>query len=102
MSEVVPNNLIDTIKKNQIIEEIAKANPSIPIALLELIWDSVKKLDDKKLKQLRKGTYKFKKGKRINRREYKDGEIIRQSVEIVENAVPPVKNIVEIKDDDNV
>lgn len=102
MPEIVGNNLIDSIKKKQVIEEIASANPSIPPALLELIWDSVKKMDDRKLKQLRKGTYKFKQGQRIVRKEYEDGQVLKQSVEIMENAVPPVNNIIEIKDDDKV
>lgn len=84
------------------IEEIATANPSIPQALLEVIWDSVKKMDDRKLKQLRKGTYKFKPGQRINRKEYTDGQVLKQSVEIMEDAVPPVNNILEIKEDDKV
>ena len=84
------------------IEEIASANPSIPPALLEVIWDSVKKMDDRKLKQLRKGTYKFKPGQRINRKEYNDGDILTDSCEIMENAVPPVNNIVEIKEDDKI
>ena len=99
MTEIVSNNLIDTIKKKQVIEEIHNANPSIPPALLELIWDSVKKMDDRKLKQLRKGTYKFKKGQRIVRKEYKDGETLTGSCEIMEDAVPPVNNIIEIKDE---
>ena len=102
MPEIVQNNLIDTIKRKQVIEEIASANPSIPPALLEVIWDSVKKLDDRKLKQLRKGTYKFKPGERIVRKEYEDGQILKQSVEIMPDAVPPVNNILEIKDDDSV
>ena len=102
MPETVQNNLIDTIKKKQVIDEIANANPSIPAALLEVIWDSVKKLDDRKLKQLRKGTYKFKPGERIVRKEYHDGQVLKQSVEIMPDAVPPVNNILEIKEEDSV
>lgn len=76
--QIVPNNLIDTIKKEQIINEISKANPSIPEALLDFIWDSVKKLPEQKLKQIKKGQFKVKKGhQRITRREYKDGETIK-------------------------
>ena len=100
--EVVKPNLIEAIKKKQIIDEIHQANPSIPQALLDMIWDSVKKMDDRKLKQLKKGTYKFKPEQKIKRREYKDGEVIKQSVEIMENAVVPMNNIIELKDDDNV
>ena len=59
-------------------------------------------MDDRKLKQLRKGTYKFKPGQRINRKEYNDGDILTDSCEIMENAVPPVNNIVEIKEDDKI
>jgi|DEB0MinimDraft_10_1074344.scaffolds.fasta_scaffold47337_3 hypothetical protein len=99
MTEIVNNGLIDAIKKKQVIEEIHTANPSIPPALLELIWDSVKKMDDRKLKQLRKGTYKFKNGQRIVRKEYEDGQILTGSCEIMEDAVPPVNNILEIKDE---
>lgn len=92
MPEVVSNNLISTIKKNQIIQEIVKTNPTIPACLLELIWDSVKGMDEKTLKQLRKGNAKIKNP--IRRREYKDGEVIKGSCEIQENAIPPVREFV--------
>jgi len=83
-----------------VIEEIHSANPTIPTALLELIWDSVKKLDDRKLKQLRKGTYKFKPGQRIVRKQYEDGQVITGACEIVENATPPIKTILEENKDE--
>lgn len=90
----VRNNILDSIKKKQIIDEICKTNATIPAALLEIIWDSVKLLDEKKLKQLRKGTYKIKNP--IKRKEYKDGEIIKGCCEIT----PPFKNIVEVEEYD--
>ena len=89
--EVVSNNIISTIKKNQIIEEIVKTNPTIPACLLELIWGRVKGMDEKTLKQLRKGNKKIKNP--IQRRQYEDGEVIKQSCVIQENAIPPVKEI---------
>lgn len=91
-AEIVKPNLIDTIKKKQILEEITQANPTIPYALLELIWDSVKIMDDRKLKQLRKGNVKIKNP--IKRPVFEDGQILTGCCEIKENDFPVVKEIV--------
>jgi len=91
-NEVVGNSLISEIKKKQILTEITEANPTIPYALLELIWDSVKGMDEKKLKQLRKGNLKGL--KTIERPKYEDGQIINNSCSIKENDLPVFKEIV--------
>lgn len=88
---VVSNDIINTIKKKQILEEIVSVNPTIPMALLELIWDSVREMDDRKLKQLRKGNLKIKNP--IKRPVFEDGQILTGCCEIKENDIPEFKPI---------
>ena len=89
---VVSNDIINTIKKKQILEEIVSVNPTIQMALLELIWDSVREMDDRKLKQLRKGNLKIKNP--IKRPVFEDGQILTGCCEIKENDIP---NIIDLK-----
>lgn len=52
-------SVVKDIKKEQIIAEYAKQT-NLPISILELVYDTCEKLDEKKLKQLRKGQLKLK------------------------------------------
>lgn len=90
-TDVVSNSIISELKKKQILTEITQNNPTIPYCLLELIWDSVKGMDEKKLKQLRKGNVKGL--KTIERPKFEDGQIIKQSCCIKENDLPVFKEI---------
>lgn len=91
-NEVVSNSIISELKKKQILTEISQNNPTIPYCLLEIIWDSVKNMDEKKLKQLRKGNVKGL--KTIERKTYEDGEILKNSCCIKENDIPVFKEII--------
>lgn len=57
-------SVVKDIKREQILAEYAKQT-QLPYSVLEMIYDTCDKMDEKKIKQLKKGNYKLK--KRFNR-----------------------------------
>jgi len=75
-------SVVKEIKKEQIIAEYAKQT-NLSIGILEMIYDICEKMDEKKLKALKKGNYKIK-GKKIERPTFEAGQVI-QSVSVIEH-----------------
>ena len=75
-------SVVKEIKKEQIIAEYAKQT-NLSIGILEMIYDICEKMDEKKLKALKKGNYKIK-GKKIERPTFEAGEVI-QSISVIEH-----------------
>ena len=74
METVKPvQSVVKDIKREQILAEYAKQT-QLPYSVLEMIYDTCDKMDEKKIKQLKKGNYKLK--KRFNRPIFEPNQVI--------------------------
>lgn len=76
-------SVVKEIKREQILAEYQK-HTRLPMGILELIYDTCEKLDEKKIKAIKRGNYKFK-GHRIQRPEFEPNQTIK-GVEVI----PPI------------
>lgn len=74
---VIPpvQSVVKDIKKEQILAEYQKQT-RLPIGILELIYDTCEKMDEKKLKALKKGNIKVKEHQRIKRPDFTHNQTI--------------------------
>lgn len=73
---VIPpvQSVVKDIKKEQILAEYQKQT-NLPFGILELIYDTCEKMDEKKLKALKKGNVKVKEHQKIKRPDIKPNQV---------------------------
>ena len=75
--KIVPpvQSVVKEIKKEQILEEYQKQT-NLPMGILELIYDTCERLDEKKLKSLKKGNVKVKEHQKIKRPTFEANQLV--------------------------
>jgi len=67
--------VVKEIKKEQILEEYQKQT-NLPMGILELIYDTCERMDEKRLKSLKKGNVKVKEHQKIKRPTFEANQLI--------------------------